>query len=263
MTIFVCEDSLDGILTAVYDAWDSRLGHSRVRLRTEAEDTYELFCEYRQVETDLDKAERVLRTVRQRMGEEAREAVCYACACPHPDKADAVYRLIVRGLSMEDGTGAIHYLQDPSIALVMKLRQKAWHEAHRMLGFLRFEELPGGILYAQMEPPCAVLPLIAPHFADRLRQENWIIRDRKRGLLAVHRKDSWWILTEDRQLNQELLSARTEGEKEFRALWKAFCETIAIEERRNPRCQQNLLPYRFRPYMNEFESTEKNTKKGR
>ena len=69
MTIFVCEDSLDGILTAVYDAWDSRLGHSRVRLRTEAEDTYELFCEYRQVETDLDKAERVLRTVRQRMGE--------------------------------------------------------------------------------------------------------------------------------------------------------------------------------------------------
>ena len=27
MTIFVCEDSLDGILTGVYDAWDSRLGH--------------------------------------------------------------------------------------------------------------------------------------------------------------------------------------------------------------------------------------------
>lgn len=34
MTVFVCEDSLDGILTGVYDAWDSRLGHSGVRLKT-------------------------------------------------------------------------------------------------------------------------------------------------------------------------------------------------------------------------------------
>ena len=28
-TIFVCEDSLDGILTGVYEAWDSRLGHEK------------------------------------------------------------------------------------------------------------------------------------------------------------------------------------------------------------------------------------------
>ena len=45
MTIFVCEDSLDGILTGVYDAWDSRLGHSRVKLKTADVDTYELFCD--------------------------------------------------------------------------------------------------------------------------------------------------------------------------------------------------------------------------
>ena len=43
MTIFVCEDSLDGILTGVYDAWDSRLGHRRVKLKTAGVDTYELF----------------------------------------------------------------------------------------------------------------------------------------------------------------------------------------------------------------------------
>ena len=69
-----------------------------------------------------------------------------------------------------------------------------------MLGFLRFEELSGGVLYAQMEPPYAVLPLIAPHFADRLRQENWIIHDLKRGLLALHRAGGWWVLTDDQEL---------------------------------------------------------------
>lgn len=257
MTIFVCEDSLDGILTGVYDAWDSRLGHSQVKLQTETEDTYELFCEYCQVETDLEKAEKVLRTVLRRMGEEAREAICYAGACPCPEKADAIYRLIVLGLSMEDGTKAVHYLQAPYVSLVMKLRQKAWHEAHRMLGFLRFEELPGGVLYARMEPPYGVLPLIAPHFADRLRQENWLIHDQKRCLLAVHRRNSGWVLTDDRELNRAYLEKRSDREAEFRTLWKAFCQSIAIEERRNPTCQQNLLPLRFRPHMSEFQTGQK------
>ena len=260
MTIFVCEDSLDGILTGVYDAWDSRLGHSRVKLKTAGVDTYELFCEYRDVKTDMEKAEKVLRTVFRRMGEEAGEAICYACACPHPDKADAIYRLIARGLSMTDGTKAVHYLQDSSVSLVMKLRQKAWHEAHRMLGFLRFEELSGGVLYAQMEPPCAVLPLIAPHLADRLRQENWIIHDLKRGLLALHRAGGWWVLTDDQELNREFLAGRSEREEEFQMLWKTFCRTIAIEERRNPHCQQTLLPYRFRPHMNEFQTAGENNR---
>ena len=81
-TVFVCEDSLDGILTGVYEAWDSRLGHGNVKLQTEGMDTMELFCEYQTVRTDLEKAEKVLRTVKRRMGEKAREAVCYASACP-------------------------------------------------------------------------------------------------------------------------------------------------------------------------------------
>ena len=192
--------------------------------------------------------------------EEAGEAICYACACPHPDKADAIYRLIARGLSMTDGTKAIYYLQDSSVSLVMKLRQKAWHEAHRMLGFLRFEELSGGVLYAQMEPPYAVLPLIAPHFADRLRQENWIIHDLKRGLLALHRAGGWWVLMDDQELNREFLAGRAEREEEFQMLWRTFCRTIAIEERRNPRCQQTLLPCRFRPHMNEFQTAGENNR---
>ena len=161
---------------------------------------------------------------------------------------------------MTDGTKAVYYLQDSSVSLVMKLRQKAWHEAHRMLGFLRFEELSGGVLYAQMEPPYAVLPLIAPHFADRLRQENWIIHDLKRGLLALHRAGGWWVLTDDQELNREFLAGRAEREEEFQMLWRTFCRTIAIEERRNPRCQQTLLPCRFRPHMNEFQTAGENNR---
>lgn len=251
-TVFVCEDSLDGILTGVYNAWDSRLGHENVRLRTEAPDTPELFCRYEQVETDPEKAEKVLRTVQRRMGREAGEAVCYAAACTDANRADAIYRLIVRGLSMENGAQALHCLQDPCVLLVMKLRQKAWHEAHRMLGFLRFEEFSGGILYARMEPCCAVLPLIAPHFTDRLFQESFIIHDLKRGQLALHKAGGSWALADAALFEEEALGTLSSKEEEFQKLWRTFCEAVSIEERKNPRCQQNFLPLRFRPCMTEF-----------
>lgn len=252
MTIFWCEDSLDGILTGIYDAWDSRLGHGNVKLKTDEQDTLELFCGYRQVKTDAVKAEKVLRTIRGRLGEEAFEAVCYAAACTDSRRADAIYRVVVLGLHMKDGRRVMNCLQNPDVSLVMSLRIKAWHEAHRYMGFVRFEELENGVLYSAIEPAYAVLPLMAPHFADRFRQENWVIHDKHRGVMAVHPKGSLWVLADARELNTDYLGHPTEREQEFRELWKSFCKSIAIEERRNPRCQQGLLPLRFRGCMTEF-----------
>ena len=37
-TIYVCGEELESILTAVYDAWASRKGHSRVKIEMEKED---------------------------------------------------------------------------------------------------------------------------------------------------------------------------------------------------------------------------------
>ena len=47
--VFQCEDTLTGILTGVYDAWASRLGHEHVRLRSGEYEDLELFCEYTEV----------------------------------------------------------------------------------------------------------------------------------------------------------------------------------------------------------------------
>ena len=57
--IFQCEDSMEGILTGVYDAWASRVGHDRVKLEAGPDHEMELFSEYRRVETDGEKAEKV------------------------------------------------------------------------------------------------------------------------------------------------------------------------------------------------------------
>ena len=36
-------------------------------------------------------------------------------------------------------------------------------------------------------------------------------------------------------------------------LWRGFCDTIAIKERLNPKCQRTNLPLRYRSDMTEFE----------
>ena len=71
--------------------------------------------------------------------------------------------------------------------------------------------------------------------------------------MAVHPKGSLWVLTDARDLNGDYLELRSGREKEFQELWKSFCKSIAIEERTNPRCQQGLLPLRFRHCMTEFQ----------
>ena len=78
MIVFQCEDSVDGIFTGVYDAWDSRLGHGNVGLRVDTVQNLELFAEYRSVETDPQKAEKVARSIRRKMGMDAYQTIYQA-----------------------------------------------------------------------------------------------------------------------------------------------------------------------------------------
>ncbi len=63
MYIFICEDSIDGIFTGVYDAWASGYGHTNISLTTKIPENYSLFCEYITVETDYAKSAKVARTL--------------------------------------------------------------------------------------------------------------------------------------------------------------------------------------------------------
>ena len=66
MVVFTCKDRFDDMMTCIYEAWASHLGHNNIKLRTEPLGTMELFCEYRHVEADRGKTESVIRTIQQR-----------------------------------------------------------------------------------------------------------------------------------------------------------------------------------------------------
>lgn len=261
--VFQCEDTLTGIMTGVYDAWDSRLGHGQVRLQTAQNMDLELFCEYVTVFPDLVKAEKVLRTIQRRMGEEAFEMIAYASSYPDDRKADALYRMIVLGLHLPDGREICGMLTQPEVRLVFELRRKAWHIAHRYMGFVRFRELKSGVLLSVIDAEADVLALIAPHFADRLPLENWTIYDRRRKKAAVHPAGKGWLILEE--VEEACFCSQKESEEEARydALWKIFHQAVGIAERTNPDLQSSLLPRKFRPFMNEFSGRQEASKGGR
>ena len=54
--VYVCENSPEGILSGVYDAWVSRYGHSHNYIQIADNLECNIFYEYINVETDYDKA---------------------------------------------------------------------------------------------------------------------------------------------------------------------------------------------------------------
>ena len=51
---------------------------------------------------------------------------------------------------------------------------------------------------------------------------------------------------------EEAKSQLSMDEEDYRAMWKSFTKSIAIEARKNEELQKKLLPLRFRDKMTEF-----------
>lgn len=262
MYVFLCEDSIDGIFTGVYDAWASRYGHRNVTLTTHIPDNYTLFEEYITVTTDTQKSCKVRNTLYQRLGAEACGQICEACAAQedthHPSKqltkADAIYRTIVLGLSLKDGSRVLEYLSEPYVNRVFQLSRSTSNEAHHLLGFLRFQELENNVLFARIHPKNDVLSLLADHFSDRLPEENFMIYDETHKKAALHRKGSYFFLTGTEGLNEQILLRFSPEELEYQKLWCGFFESIAVEARCNPTLQNQNIPKRFQKDAVEFTS---------
>ena len=252
MTIFLCENSLYGIMTGVYDAYASKLRYDNVKLQMETEMDRELFAEYVEVEPDGEKAEKVLRTIRRELGLEAHERICQAAASWDKRKANAIFKTVVLGLHLPKKKNVMNCQTKDYVCTVIDLAKKTWNEAHRFMGFVRFTELAGGILYADIKPENDVIPLIAPHFANRYPEENWVIYDERRDRFAIHRAGKGWMVLEDMKIAEEVRSQLSMEEDDYRAMWKAFTKSIAIEARKNEQLQKQLLPLKFRDKMSEF-----------
>ena len=254
-TVYVCSDSVTGIFSAIYDAWKSKKTEddSKIELRGFLEQ--ELFCEYVEVTETEQKVAAVERLICNHLGVQAYHDIHYAILSEDPKKGDAVLGTMLAAKKIKNSKRIMEYLSHPKVEKVFELSRAVGNEAHLMTEFIRFRELANGVLYAPITPKAQVLSCIAPHFADRFPMENWMIHDKMHHTFAVHEARKQWVLVQEDEADEgdeQRFHHVSEKEAEYDKLWKSFCATIAIKERRNPQCQRGHLPLRYRPNMTEF-----------
>lgn len=248
--IYICENTPDGIFTAIYDAWAAHIPDERLSILVDGEYEMELFAEYRYVETDMEKAVKVAHSVSRKISSEAYRQIYAASLSYEEDKIMAIYQFLRLGFKVGAKVTDMH--AKPEVCRMFELCRNVVNESHSFREFVRFTELESGILLARIKPKNFVLPLMAGHFADRFPEEHFVIIDDNSEMGIFHERGKQWFLSPiDREAIERLW--RSERSQEFERLWKTFFKAIAIEERRNYKCQRTMCALRFRDYMLEFD----------
>ena len=248
--ILQCEDSLEGILTAIYDAFVEKnkleeYHDGDIAITIGENHTRSLFAREIAVVTDLDKAQKTLYSIQKKISFFAYKKVLSALCHYDMERGNVVLGFLIKGFPM--GARVVEDMANPYVMRVMELARKVDNESHMFCGVVRFFDL-GKFLYAEIEPKCHVLPQIMEHFADRYPNEHYVIYDKKRKVALIHLAygDSFFVTGEEWNIDLNL------HEDYFERLWSQYFKTIAIEERYNPRCQNNLIPKWYRKHMIEF-----------
>jgi len=247
--IYLCEDTPDGVFTAIYDAWDSHTPEEQLSIQVERFHAIRLFTDYVYVQTDFEKAVKVARSVSNKIGQEAYDMIYKASLSSEEDKIDAIYHFLKLGFRY--GRNVLQMHGEDAVCRVFELKRNVWNEAHSFREFIRFHDSQEGILISTIRPKNQVLPILAYHFSDRFPEEHFVILDETHGMGLFHERGKSWYLA---PLEEEVLKriwSHKESE-EYERLWKAFFRTISIKERENYRCQRNMCALRYRDYMLEF-----------
>ncbi|NTV90856.1 MAG: DNA metabolism protein, partial [Clostridiales bacterium] len=189
MLVFIYDGSFEGLLTAIYEAYYT--GPHPDRIIESANMQFNLLDEFRNIQTDLVKSGKVYRSIREKISEEALEHVYHVYLSEDEDSGTMIYNYLKLGWKL--GGKVDLNLADDRVLKVHELSRRVEHEGQRLLGFVRFSQVEGGIYYASISPDYNVVELLAPHFAERLAIQPWIIHDVKRGTAALYNTRDWIV----------------------------------------------------------------------
>lgn len=243
--IYRYDGTFEGFLCCVFDSYVNKEYPSL--FQDEAHIESSLFPA-RWVGTDLRHARRVLVSL-EKIDPYARELVVKGFLTSAPEKEKILYRFI-RSLYVV-GKPLLRRLSDEAVLPLLKAVRHLDGEVHLLKGFVRFSDFEG-TLAGEIKPKNRVLPLLRPHFCDRMYNETFLLYDRTHGEALVHQPGKWAIVP----LEEFKMAAPSVQEAQYRRLWKRFYDTIEIKERHNPRRRMSHMPKRYWETMTEFQDED-------
>jgi len=251
MIVFFYDNTFEGLLTAIFDAYSRKVFPDKLLKEGEVpplftEDSYNVL-------TQEDSATRVWTALEKRISKGACNMLTNAWLSEEVGSADLIFRYIRKAfdskISIETNFG------DNDVLEIHQLARKVSHEAQYLRQFVRFQKAADDIFFSPVSPRYNALPLAVEHFVDRFADQKWVIYDLKRKYGFYYDMHTAVEMTLDNdehllggKLDEELMA---EDEKIFQELWKGYFKAMTIKERINLKLQRQHMPKRFWKYLTE------------
>ncbi len=237
-TIYVTDGSFEGLLTAIHHVYYSQ--DTVVDILDAFPMQRDFMSRYIGIQTDEEKAHRVYDAIKKKISYQSADLImrCYLSELP------GCHTMILRyvQLGFKVGSKILDMLTNDAVLPVNKAVYKVDRETHRMLGLCRFAKTEAGYYLCCITPDHNILSLITPHFVSRMGDQPFMILDKRRDMASLYSGQGRWFITSAEAAQGAPWS---HDEREFQAMWRRYFETIAIENRTNPRCQRNFMPRRY------------------
>jgi probable DNA metabolism protein len=256
MLYFLYDNTFDGLLTAVFDAFNRKEFPDRI---VSQEIQLPLFTDVFRVITDTEKSERVLNGLKKKISRSALNMLFICYFSETEDIENLLFRYIrksfVSPVSIE-----MNFADDDVLSL-SKIFKKVERETTHIKQFARFQKTADGIFFSVMEPLCNVLPLCSSFFEDRYADQQWILYDSKRNYGLYYDLEKTEVIHFEHfnlslKTGQLAVEQMDEYEAAFQKLWKDYLKAVTIQERKNLRLQQQFMPKRFWKYLTEKQETK-------
>ncbi|MFD1770059.1 TIGR03915 family putative DNA repair protein [Sphingobacterium suaedae] len=250
-TIFYFDGTWDGVLTAVFDAFEYK--RSPLDLRDMPEKQVDIFADMHMVITEKSKADRVEAGLQKKVGKRASIELWHVYLSEQAGSALLVLRMAIRYFS-DFGMCNRNY-SDHDVLQVKRIVKSVSRERHRMMAFVRFCLLQDDLYFAHVAPDFNVLPLITRHFVERYADQRWLIYDQKRGYGIYY---DLKVVNEVRlndldagTLKQKIADKKQEVEIVYAKLWKRYFSAVNITERKNLTLHVQHVPKRYWSLLTE------------
>lgn len=240
--VYRYDGTIEGLMCCIFESY----ARDQIPVLIEVEGAQQMsLFPVRRVETSAGIARRVTIAIHQKICPDALVLVRLGFLTCLEEKEMHLLRFI--RLGFEQGSKVMGLVADSRVDILLKAVNYIKREQHLYKGFVRFSDIDN-VLVAEIEPKNFVLPLIAIHFAERFSGETFMIYDKTNKAALLYKGGQKEIV----KLDSFTIPEASPQERGYRALWKRFYDTVAVEGRENPRCRMSLMPKRYWGVMTEF-----------
>ncbi|MBD3830899.1 MAG: TIGR03915 family putative DNA repair protein, partial [Arcobacter sp.] len=236
--ILVYDGTFEGFLSLVYEVYYKKLKPIKINKTLPCEMIFEEILE---IDTSKDNAIKVLNAIKIKFPKDCFEKILNIFMCDSKEFEMALLEYIIIGFKE---TKQLYNINNSCVFYLNSLEKELFRNVHKLTGFVRFEELEDGTLYAKIESKFNVVYFLGKHFLKRFNNQNFIIHDLNRKLAFVKIQNDFSV-QEVAFFDEPNYSS---NEQKFQKLWKSFFSAVTIKERINPKLQTQIVPLLYRTY---------------